>query len=201
MKNLRQNLRLRSNCLKINICFADAFATKASVFYFMNRLETERLFLDFYAEKDKADFIELFTDEAVMKHVGNGVLRSEEDEAFWKKLFEKLYPENFKIWAVFAKADSRYVGHAGIYPRRARKEDWEFVYFLRRDAWGKGFATEIARAIIEFGFGELKLPKIYATVDDDHAASIRVLEKAGMKFSEYEFDAQGRFSVYAIKDE
>ena len=43
------------------------------------------------------------------------------------------------------------------------------------------------------------LLEIYATVDDDHQASIRVLEKAGMKFSDYEFDEQGRFSVYSIK--
>jgi ribosomal-protein-alanine N-acetyltransferase len=164
----------------------------------MNRLETERLFLDFYAEKDKSDFIKLFTDEVVMKYVDKGVLTNMQAETFWKKLFEKLYPENFKIWAVFAKEDLRYVGHAGIYPRPAKKEDWEFVYFLCQNAWGKGFATEIAQAIIEYGFDRLNLPLIYATVDDDHLASIRVLEKAGMKFKDFEFDEQGKFSVYSI---
>jgi RimJ/RimL family protein N-acetyltransferase len=162
-------------------------------------METERLVLRRYAEKDKPDFIALFTDAAVMKYVGDGVLTLEQAEAFWQKLFETLYPQNFNIWAVFAKEDSRYAGHAGIYPRPTRKEDWEFVYFLNQNAWGKGYATEIARRIIRFAFEELNLPEVFATVDDVHSASIRVLEKAGMSFKNYEYDEQGRFSVYSIK--
>ncbi len=162
-------------------------------------METERLFLRRYTEKDKQDFVALFTDAAVMKCVGDGVMTAEQAEAFWRKLFEKLYPRNFNIWAIFTRADSRYVGHAGIYPRPTKKEDWEFVYFLNRDSWGKGYATEIARRIIKYGFEELNLPEAFATVDDDHSTSIRVLEKAGMNFERYEFDDDGRFSVYSIK--
>ncbi len=162
-------------------------------------METERLIFNFYAEKDKADFISLFTDAAVMKHVGDGVLTREQAEAFWQKLFEKLYPQNYKIWAVFAKENSRYVGHAGIYPRPTRKEDWEFVYFLNQKSWEKGYATEIAQRIIEFAFEELSLCEVCATVDDDYSASIRVLEKAGMKFERFEFDEDGQFSVYSIR--
>ena len=162
-------------------------------------MKTERLIFNCYAEKDKADFISLFTDAAVMKHVGDGMMTRERAEAFWLKLFEKLYPQNYKIWAVFAKEDSRYVGHAGVYPRPTHKEDWEFVYFLNQKSWGKGYATEIARRIIEFAFEELSLREVFATVDDDHSASIRVLEKTGMKFEQFEFDEHGQFSVYSIK--
>ena len=162
-------------------------------------METERLVLRRYAEQDKEDFINLFTDAAVMKYVGDGVLTEARAEAFWQKLFEKLYPQGFNIWAIFTKEDLHYVGHAGIYPRPMRKEDWEFVYFLNRNSWGKGYATEIARRIIEYGIEELNLPVVYATVDEVHSASIRVLEKAGMKFERYEFDDDGRFSVFLIK--
>ncbi|MBA3784931.1 MAG: GNAT family N-acetyltransferase [Acidobacteria bacterium] len=162
-------------------------------------METERLIFNFYTEKDKADFISLFTDAAVMEHVGDGVLTREQAEAFWLKLFEKLYPQNYKIWAIFAKEDSRYVGHAGVYPRLRRKEDWEFVYFLNQKSWGKGYATEIARRIIEFAFEDLSLRETFATVDDDHSSSIHVLEKVGMKFERFEFDEDGRFSVYSIR--
>lgn len=165
----------------------------------MNRIETERLRLKRYQAADKSDFVKLFTDEAVMKYVDKGVLNREQAEKFWQKLFAELYPQDFNIWAIFAKIDSRYVGHAGIYRRPAKKEDWEFVYFLRKEEWRKGFATETARAIIAFAFDELKLPKVFATVDDEHSASIRVLEKAGMRFDRHEFDEQGRFSVYSIE--
>lgn len=172
------------------------FKSEASAFSFM---ETERLFFRLYEEKDKADFINLFTDAVVMKYVGDGVLTTEQAEAFWQKLFEKLYPRAANIWAVFAKEDLRYVGYAGIFPRPTKKEDWEFVYFLNQNAWGKGYATEIARRLVEFAFQDLNLPQVFATVDDEHAASIRVLKKAGMNFQNYEFDEQGRFSVYSMK--
>lgn len=165
----------------------------------MKTLETERLILKPYEESDKADFIALFTDATVMKYVGDGVLTNDQAEAFWQKLFEKLYPQEFNIWAVFVKENVRYVGHAGIYPRPTRKQDWEFVYFLNRDSWGKGFATEIARRLVEFAFEELNLLEVFATVDDVHSDSIRVLEKAGMKFERFEFDKDGRFSVYSIR--
>jgi RimJ/RimL family protein N-acetyltransferase len=162
-------------------------------------METERLILKRYAEKDKADLIALFTDAAVMKYVGDGVLTQERAEAFWQKLCEKLYPQDFNIWAVFEKENLRYIGHAGIYPRPTKKEDWEFVYFLKQAAWGKGYATEIARIIIEYGFEELNLPEIFASVDEAHSASIAVMEKAGMKFKCHEFDDEGRYSIYSIQ--
>ncbi len=162
-------------------------------------METERLFLKFYTVIDKADLIALFTDATVMKHVGEGVLTKAQAEEWWQKLFEKLYSQGFNIWAVFAKENLQYVGHAGIYPRPKRNEDWKLVYFLCRDTWGKGYATEIARRIIEYSFEELNLPKVYATVDDEHSTSIRVLEKAGMNFERYEFDDDGRFSVYSVE--
>jgi RimJ/RimL family protein N-acetyltransferase len=162
-------------------------------------METERLIFRRYAATDKADFINLFTDAAVMKYVGDGVMNKAQAEAFWRNLFEKLYQQNFNIWAIFLKEDASYIGHAGIYPRPTRKQDWEFVYFLNRKSWGKGYATEIARRIIEFGFAELNLTEVFATVDDVHAASIRVLEKAGMSFKNYEYDEEGRFSVYSIE--
>lgn len=163
-------------------------------------METGRLVLRRYAEKDKADFIRLFTDAEVMTYVGDGVLTRAQAEAFWQKLFDKLYPQNFNIWAVFAKEDSSYIGHAGIYPRANRKEDWEFVYFLNRKNWGKGYATEIARRIIEYGFEKLNLHEVFATVDDVHSASIRVLKKAGMSFKHYEYDEKGRFSIYSVRN-
>ena len=53
-------------------------------------METERLFFRFYEEKDKADFIALFTDATVMKYVSDGVLTPEQTEAFWQKLFKNF---------------------------------------------------------------------------------------------------------------
>ncbi len=180
--------------------FADVFTQKTSVFFVMKQLETERLIMKFYSEENKNDFLNLFTDAAVMKFVDKGVMTNEKAEAFWRKLFEKLYPQNYKIWAVFDKADLRYIGHAGIYPQTTKRKDWEFVYFLCKNEWSKGYATEIAKCLIKYSFEELNLRKIVATVEDEHLASIHVLKKAGMKFERYESDEQGRFSVYSVAE-
>lgn len=165
-------------------------------------MKTERLFLKLYAQKDESDFLNLFTDAAVMKHVGDGVLTTEQAENLWRKLFEQRYAKNLKtIWAVFASVDSRFLGYASLRPRPTKSEQWEIVYVLKREEWKKGFATEIARRLIEFGFDKLNLPEIFATVDDDNFPSIHVLEKAGMSFCGFDFDERSRYSVYSIKKE
>jgi RimJ/RimL family protein N-acetyltransferase len=55
-------------------------------------------------------------------------------------------------------------------------------YALRHDAWGKGFATEAAAAMIEFGFNALSLHRITAACGPENAGSIRVLEKLGFSY-------------------
>jgi ribosomal-protein-alanine N-acetyltransferase len=62
----------------------------------------------------------------------------------------------------------------------ARDRRAELGYWLGTDAWGHGFATEAAGALVDFGFRELRLQRIYAQVLEGNAASCRVLEKLGM---------------------
>ncbi len=58
----------------------------------------------------------------------------------------------------------------------------ELAYVLSRESWGHGYATEVARRLIVFGFDELGLRRITAMCHPDNFASARVLEKAGMRF-------------------
>lgn len=163
-------------------------------------METERLILRLYKAEEKQFLIDLLTDKDVMKHVDMGVFTIEKAEALWKKLIENLYSDGVDtIYAVFSKDDKRYIGHTSIRPRPEKKEDWEIGYILRKEEWGKGFATEIAKRLIKYGFKDLNLPEVFATIDDDNLGSIKVAEKAGMSFSHYEYDEQGRFSVYSVK--
>lgn len=166
----------------------------------MFTMQTERLKFTTYSSEHRDELISLFTDPEVMKHVGSGVMSQTEAEKLWRKLVDEFYPNGKNtIWAVFARDDSRYVGHAALRPRPTKPAEWEISYFLKRSEWGNGFATEIASRLVEFGFTELQFTEIFATIDDDHAASIRVAGKAGMKFLRYEFDESGRFSVYSVK--
>jgi len=55
--------------------------------------------------------------------------------------------------------------------------------------------------MIEYGLDEIKLPEVFATVDIKHSASIRVLEKVGMSFLRFEYDEEGSYSLYSIKNQ
>ena len=167
----------------------------------MNSITTERLLLSLYKTDEKKDFVALFTDESVMKYVDKGVLKVGQAESLWNKLVNEFYPQGKNtIYAVFTKEDSHYAGQAWIRPRPGKPEGWEIGYVLKKDAWGKGYATEIARGLIKFGFEQLNLPEVFATIDDENLDSIKVAEKAGMSFLRYEFDEDGRFSVYSVKN-
>lgn len=163
-------------------------------------METERLILRLYKEDEKSFVLELFTGEAVMRYVDTGVLTAEKAGVLWQKLINEFYPKGkTTVYATFVKEDGRYIGHCSIRPRPDKTEDWEIGYILKKEEWGKGFATEIASHLIALSFAELQLREVFATIDDENLESIKVAEKAGMSFSSYEYDKLGRFSVYSAK--
>lgn len=163
-------------------------------------MESERLIFRKYTEAEHELFVELLTDDEVMRYVGNGLLSRDDAEKLWLRLTTEMYPRGEDtIWGVFAKSDDRYVGSASIRPRPPKPHEWEIGYYLRRSEWRKGYGTEIARRLMEFGFNELRLPAVYATVDTDNDASIRVLQKIGMSEVGREFDRQGMYLVYGLQ--
>ncbi len=163
----------------------------------MKVIRTERLLLTRYSLKDNESFISLVTDKTVMDHVDQGALSKSKAERLWSRIHDRTFAKN--VWAVFLLADDEYIGHSILTPRSGKPGEWEIGFVLRKCAWGKGYATEIAKVIIKFGFDDLRLSSVYATVDEDHKGSINVLKKSGMKFLRYEYDKLGRYSVYRIK--
>ncbi|QGY47068.1 GNAT family N-acetyltransferase [Maribellus comscasis] len=83
-------------------------------------------------------------------------------------------------WKVVIKENSAFAGLAGMTLSNDRFKMGEFYYKLFPKFWGYGYATEITRELICFGFSEYKLHRIEAGVATKNLASIRVLEKAGM---------------------
>jgi RimJ/RimL family protein N-acetyltransferase len=167
----------------------------------MKSLKTERLVFRPYikCEADRTAIVELLTDDEVMMYVGDGVVTKEKAEEQFNRIFANVYELSaFDVWGVFSRADSSYVGHAEIKPRKGTN-DWEIIYILKREYWRRGYATEIAEALVKYGFQDRKLTRVIATVDAENKDSIRVLERAGMKLDGKETDEQGEFLVYAIK--
>ena len=84
-------------------------------------------------------------------------------------------------FAIVANVDGTLVGACRVHIVSPEDHLGSIGYCLRRSAWGKGYATEAARALLDFGFGELGLHRIAAVCDPANLPSVRVLEKIGMK--------------------
>jgi RimJ/RimL family protein N-acetyltransferase len=84
-------------------------------------------------------------------------------------------------WALTLKDTGRLIGTCGIRRESIQASEAEIGFELDPACWGHGYATEAARALVQFGFSELHLHRIWAWCIADNAASIRVLEKLGMR--------------------
>ncbi|MFI7357547.1 GNAT family N-acetyltransferase [Streptomyces avidinii] len=140
-------------------------------------LRTERLLLDPYTPADEEGFVDLFQDVRVSRWMGDGPGTEAEDRALFGRVFTKVYAEDlFDVWAV--RREGRLVGHAEI-KRTEAVDGHEIVYALAPGAWGSGLGTELAEAIVAYGFDTLGLAEVHATVAESNTASLVLLERIG----------------------
>ncbi|WP_203247143.1 GNAT family N-acetyltransferase [Sporosarcina beigongshangi] len=92
----------------------------------------------------------------------------------------KKKPRSRFVFAVFEKNTAVMIGSGEINIRDIVNREGEIGYIFHPDYWGQGYATEVAHLLINFGFQELNLHRIYATCDPRNSASVKVLEKVGM---------------------
>lgn len=146
-------------------------------------LETERLLIRPIRPDDAADLHAVYSDPAVMRCIPSGT--ADTLEATHRRiglLIEHQDVHGFSLWAVVEKASGRVVGDCGLLLVEGRGPEVEVAYRLGRAAWGRGYATEAARASVGFGLDVLGLQRVIAVTVPDHLASRRVMEKIGMVF-------------------
>ena len=149
------------------------------------RLETERLVLRPFTLADVDNLVELDADPAVMHFITGGRPTPRNDvERDVLPAFLRYDVESpaFGFWAVQHKATGQFLGWLHLRPAPGRPPDEpELGYRLRRSAWGNGYATEGCRALIDVAFAEHGVRRVTAEAMVVHAASRRVLEKAGLR--------------------
>ncbi|MFD5479017.1 GNAT family N-acetyltransferase [Streptomyces hawaiiensis] len=140
-------------------------------------LRTPRLLLAPYTPDDEEGFVALFQDIRVSRWMGDGPSPEADDRALFGRIFSKVYARDlFDVWAV--RRDGRLVGHAEI-KRTDAVDGHEIVYALAPEAWGSGLGTELAEALVAYGFGTLGLTEVHATVAVENEASLRLLGRIG----------------------
>lgn len=146
-------------------------------------LATDRLTLRRFTHAD-ADLIELDSDPDVMRFLGGEptprrVIEEEILPRFCR--YDDRFP-GYGFWAAEERATGRFLGWFSLRPRdRAKPNEVELGFRLRKRSWGKGYATEGARALIRRVFTELGAERVVATTYEENLASRRVLETVGLE--------------------
>lgn len=147
----------------------------------MPELRTDRLLLRRWRDSDLAPWAELNADPEVREHLGE--LLTPEQSAASVARFEKGFEERGYGWFAVEVADTgRFIGFAGLDPV---DEGFAFTgveigWRLSRQAWGHGYATEAALAVLDFGFRTLALPEILAVTTATNVRSQAVMRRIGM---------------------
>ena len=143
-------------------------------------LETERLALRRLEEGDFTAWRAVLGDPQVMYAYEHGF--SEEEVREWMRRQQERYRRyGFGLWAMIEKASGELIGDCGV-----TMQEWdgrevpETGYHLRRDKWGRGFATEAAMACKEYAFTTLGFQEVYAIIRDNNLASQHVALRCGM---------------------
>ncbi len=146
------------------------------------QLRTTRLLLRPWRESDLAPFAALNADPRVLEHLP-GPLSRDESDALVRRLDEHFARHGFGLWALEAPGVAPFVGMAGL---SVPAFDAPFTPCVevgwRLDAghWGRGYATEAARAALRFGFERAGLDEIVSFTASANARSRRVMERLGM---------------------
>ena len=146
-------------------------------------LETERLVIRSYREDDATPLHDVFGSPEVMKWTPSAPSKDVAETA--QRLartmaFTARQPPGMGLWALELRHTSEFLGQVGLFPVEGKGPEVEVAYELAPRVWGHGYATEAARALVDYGFGELNLRRIVALILPDNARSRNVATKCGL---------------------
>jgi len=145
--------------------------------------ETERLILREFDEEDVESFYLLGSDPAITRYTGDEGVKDikHAQEVLRSRPLADYRKYGYGRWACVHKENRRVIGFAGLKFLEDLKEV-DIGFRLLPAYWGVGLATEAGRAVLDYGFTQLRLAEIIGLVDLENIASVRVLAKLGLKF-------------------
>lgn len=162
--------------------------------------ETNRLQVRHLSLNDLDDLASLCEDTVAMKYMDDGEPLSREDCEGWIKVCENKYKDRgYGTSGVFEKSSGKFAGFCGVI--RTPDTDYdEIIYALNQPFWGKGYATEVTKAMLAYVFEISQLDEIYATIHTDNIVSQKMMPKLNMTFVEDRPEDDGAITkVYVIQ--
>lgn len=158
----------------------------------MAMLETERLRLRQWRDEDYSAYARLNADPMVMRYFPSTLSEQQSHEQADK--FRSLIAERgWGVWAVESKASGEFIGISGLNPLAGdsgipHAPLTEISWRILAADWGKGYAPEAARRVLQFAFEELALDAVYAFTAQVNMPSQRVMIKVGMRNTGEDFN-------------
>ena len=162
-------------------------------------VETERLVLRPWRESDVDPYLELTADPEAMRYLGFG--ETMDREGTWRNIALILGHwalRGYGFWAVEEKASGAFLGRVGLW----QPEGWpglEVGWALLRRHWGKGYASEAARAALDHALTKLEEPHVISLIYPDNQRSIRVAERIGERLERTIFRFKRECLIYGIE--
>jgi ribosomal-protein-alanine N-acetyltransferase len=145
------------------------------------QIETARLLLRPPLVDDAEVLSTIWSDPEVTKFIPIILFRTRDEiKEFIPVTLERWEERGFGMFSVMTKKDGAMIGYCGLQFLNGSNEV-EIYYGFSKEAWDNGFATEAARAVLRFGFEEVKLEHIAGVTQPENAASQKVLEKIGLE--------------------
>ena len=157
-------------------------------------LFTERLRLIPLVDDDFDLAVEMYTDPEVVKYVCDVMTEAElRDEL--PDVVKRGANGGIGFWCISDRKTGEKLGDTYLLPMPIDEDDTDFSlvvmgqmpdadievgYFLKRSAWGRGYATEVCKRMLQFAFQQLPLNEVVASVEEENVVSRRVLEKSGL---------------------
>jgi [ribosomal protein S5]-alanine N-acetyltransferase len=121
-----------------------------------------------------------WTEPMVRRYLFDDRITDRETVAGFMELNSTLFQnKGYGLWFLTSKANGEFQGVCGLWDGEVVSPD--LLYSISPSVWRQGLATEAARRVLAYAFAELKLPYVMSSVDLPNQASVRVLEKIGMK--------------------
>jgi len=144
------------------------------------RIETERLILSELKEGDLPLVIEYLQDREFSEYMSSIPHPYGKEEAnFWLKMTQEAFESKKGFTFAIRDKEEKVIGAIGLHDQGSDKA--EMGYWLAKIFWGKGYVMEAAKAIVDFGFNELELNKIFAVHFPNNPASGKIMRKIGME--------------------
>jgi len=161
----------------------------------MTVIETERLILRELTDEDHERLYAMYLDPEVNRFIGGPPAPYDE---YWQRVRE-TWPQyyrthGFGLWGVVRKEDGELLGRIGLLSQEVDGvAEVEVAYTLGREAWGKGYGTEAARATRDWAFRNLDVDHVISLIIPENESSIRVAGKNGMTYWK-----EGRFRTFDV---